>query len=357
MTDPFARELADRVTAATPTTLAPFDEIPRRARRDRARSTLVVAAGVAVVAGVSVGSWALRGSDPDTAPDLPITSESPSPSEDPTSARPEPDYERSEYPSGLVVRTAERDIDLPADTSCWTAPDKCRRGLLMPGDPGPDLGESDAVDFWFARPGWEFNAVFRRVGEDCPRATSVDAIRTDDQWFRLAPADRAGSFVVDLFGEGPEGRVAARFLWTTTSDGPVDPPSGALALFPDSLGPGSFAVEVLMNDLPFQPSRSDVSTSVGVTVTSSDDRVRTLSAPLVPSSLDCGPRGDRGLFFYQLEPEEDFAVLGREPLDVVVELTIRGTTHVGRATWRDPGGGTAYVPLSFTPPLPSVDGG
>lgn len=355
MTDPLARELADRVAAAKPTTLPPFDEIRRRARRHRVRKTLVVAGCAAVVAGVAIGSWSLRTSDLKFGPDHPVNS--PSAGKESTPSRSTPTYDRSEYPSGLVIRLPERDVDLPADTSCWTGPQNCRRGLLGFGGNAavPDVGAHGAIDFWFARPGWHFSAIFRRTGEDCPRATTVDAARTDDQWFRLTPADQAGRYEVDLYGEGPEGSVSARFVWTTTSDGPVDPPEGAVALFPDSLGEGSYALEVTVADLAFHPTRSELSRSVEVTVTATDGQVRTLTAPLIPTSLDCGPRGYRGSFYYQMEWDENFSVLGRGPFDLEVELTIRGTTHIGRATWRDTKGRTPYTPLTFTPPLPAAD--
>lgn len=279
---------------------------------------------------------------------------SPTPSEDSTPSRSEPSYSRSEYPSGLVVRTAERDIDLPADTSCWTGTDKCRRGLLMPDDPVPNVGSGEAIEFWFARPDWKFSATFRGAAEDCPRATTIDATRTDDQWFRLTPADKKGRYEVDLYGEGPEGSVSARFVWTTTSNGPVDPPEGAVALFPDSLGEGSFGLEVTLDDLAFQPAVSELSPSVDVTVRDARAQERSLAAPLIPASLTCGSRGNRGSFFYQMEWKDDFSVLGRRPFDLEVGLMIRGTTYIGRATWRGADGQSAYTPLTFTPALPAA---
>ena len=313
MTDPLARELADRVAAATPTTLPPFEEIRRRARRDRVRNMLVVAASAAVVAGVVIGSWSLRMPNPDGAPDHPMSS--PSPSADSTPSRPDPTYSRSAYPSGLVIRTPERDIDLPADTSCWRkGADTCRLGLLEPGDPVPDVGPRGAIDFWFARPGWHFTAILRGAGEVCPRATTIDAARTDDQWFRLTPADQMGRYDVELFGEGPGCRVSARFVWTTTSDGPVDPPVGAVALYPDPLGEGSYSLEVTVDDLAFHPARSELSRSVEVRVTDADGQERTLAARLIPTSLECGSHRERGYFFYQQEWPEDFSPVRSDSL-------------------------------------------
>jgi len=352
MTDPLARELADRVAAATPTTVPPFDEVRRRARHRRVRSTALLAASAAVIVGVLIGNGPLRTSNPDPAPGQQVVS--PPSGQESTPSRPDPTYNRSEYPSGLVVRLPERDVDLPADTSCWNGAQKCRRGLLLPGDAIPDLGAHNAIDFWFARPGWKFSATFRRADEDCPRASTAEAVRTGDQWFRLDPADEAGRYEVDLYGQGPEGAVSTRFIWTTMSDGPIDPPAGAIALFPESRGEGSYALEVTMDDLAFHPARSEVSQSVDVTVTAADGRAKTLTAPIISSSLDCGQRGSRGYFYYQMEWDEDFQELGPRPLDLEVTLQIRGRTYDGHATWRGAKGESAYHPLAFTPQLPAA---
>lgn len=354
MTDPLARELAERVAAATPIMTPPFDKIRRRARRHRARTALAATATAAAVAGVAAVSWTLGTSDPNSHPGNPAST--PSSTGESTPSRPEPTYSPSEHPSGLVVRLNDRDIDLPADTSCWTGSGNCRRGLLLPSDPGPDVGSGDAVDFWFARPDWTFSATFRREGEECPRATTVKAVPTDSQWFRLTPADQAGRYEVELYGEGPEGLVSTRFLWTTTSDGPVDPPKGAVALFPESRGEGSYALEVIVDDLAFHPMKFELSRSVEVAVTAVDGSEQTLTAPLIADSLLCGGRGSKGSFYYQREWDEDFSVLGQSPFDLEVTLTIRGTTYVGHATWRDVQGGPVYTPVTFTPPLPAAGG-
>jgi hypothetical protein len=316
------------------------------------RSTLVAAATALVVAGLAMGSCSLRTSVPDSGPGQP--GNSPTAGAEPTH-HPEPTFRRSEYPSGLVARLPDRDVDLPADTSCWTDSEHCRRALLPLGsDSLPDLGPQDAIDIWFARPGWSFGATFRRVGEDCPRATTVKATRTDDQWFRLTPADQAGQYEVEVYGEGPEGLVSTRFVWTTTSDGPVDPPRGLVGLYPESRGEGSFALEVMVDDLAFHPSESDLSRVAEVTVAAADGTVRTLTTPLIRSSLDCGSRGNRGYFYYQQEWDEDFAVLGRGPFDLEVVFTVRDTTYVGSATWKVRGRPPPYAPLTVTPPLPAA---
>ena len=312
-----------------------------------------MAASAVLVASVVVGGWSLAGDNPGPEPVNPVTSPSPT---DSSPARPQPTYDKSEqYPSGLVVRLPDGDVDLPAETSCWTEPQNCLRALLDSDDTGPDLGEQDTIDFWFARPGWTFSATFRQAGETCPRNTTVDAVNTGGQWFELTPADKAGTYEVDLVGQGPEGNVASRFSWTTTTDGQVDQPVGAIGLFPQSRGKGSYALELRVDDLPFHPTKAELPSVVDVNVTSANSKTRILSAPLEPSALDCGYRGARGSFYYQAEWDEDISILGNAPLLLESELTIRGTTYVGRATWRDDRGTTPYAVMEFEPPLPSAD--
>lgn len=314
--------------------------------RARARYDLGLAAGLAIVVSVVVGC-SPAGSDSKSLPKQ--TSGRPSTSE--ATKRPDPTYKPSPFPSGLVARLPDRDVVLPADTSCWTTPTNCRRALLSFGGSVPDLGQQDSIDFWFARPGWRFGATLRRSGDECPRVTTVEVTRTKRQWFRVPVADTTGRYVVDLYGQGPQGAVSTRFLWTTTSDGPVDPPQGSLLLAPESRGEGSFGLEVRLEDLPFQPARSEVSDSVKVVVTDAHDRERVLVAPLIRQSMNCIARGS---FYYQAEWDEAIEVLGESPFDLAVTLTVRDTTYVGRATWDgSPRPRTGYVPVTFTPRLPS----
>lgn len=349
MTDPIKQWLDDRVTAASPPSIPPFDDV-RRTARARRRAVLAVAASVVAVAGLAVGAWALAPADRAPGPSAPTTSVS-TPS---TTARPDPTFDATEpFPSGLVARLPDRDVALPADTSCWRAQEDCRRGLLLHSGGGPDLGEQDELAFWFARPGWTFSATFRAAGQTCPRATTVEAVRTGPQWFRLPPADRAGRYEVDLVGTGPEGSTSTRFTWTTTADGPVDPPTGNLGVSPTSLGQGSYSLELMMADLPFQPTEGDLSPSAEVVLTPPARREHRVSVPLVAESLACGLRGYRGSFYYQLLDQplgsgRDRLVLSSTPVEVRVAFDLRGTTYVGTGRWN----GDGVAPLTFDPPLP-----
>jgi hypothetical protein len=359
MTDPLARELADRVAAAIPTTVPSFDDVLRRARRQRLRNTIVIAASAAVVAGIAVGGWALRGTDPELSPAPPVSTPSqmattssapdPTPNESTSPGLPEASPD-PDYPSGIVVRLPGGDVEMPAETSCWkvTEPEDCRMGL---SGEWPDLGTRDVIEFRFAKPGWEFWAVFRNPDQDCGPATTVQAIPTGDRWFRLDPAGAAGQYDVSLSGSGPGGLSATRFLWTTTSNGQIDPPLGTVGLFANSRGVGSFALEVVIDDLPFQPDTSELSSVAEVVVTGANGSQRTLRTPLIPQSLDCV---NGHYFYYQGEWDDDFSTLGGSPFDLEITLSIRGTTYIGHANWRKIKGEASMAPISFTPPLPNV---
>jgi hypothetical protein len=351
MTDPIKQWLDDRVTAATPASSPSFDGV-RRAARARRRAVSAVAASVVAVAGVAVGGWALAPAGRAPGPSAPSTSvTTPSSTE-----RPDPTFDTTEpFPSGLVARLPDRDQVLPADTSCWRAQEDCRRGLLLVSDGGPDLGEQDELTFWFARPGWTFTATFQASGRTCPRATTVEAVRTGPQWFRVPVADRAGTYEVDLVGSGPEGSTSTRFSWTTTTDGPVDPPTGSLLVSPTSLGQGSYSLELMLADLPFQPTADDLSAAAEVVLTPPGRPEHRVSVPLVRESLACGRRGYRGSFYYQLLDQplgsgRQRLVLSSTPVEVRVSFDLRGTTYVGTGRWN----GDGIAPLAFAPPLPTV---
>ncbi|MBI4901234.1 MAG: hypothetical protein HY829_12260 [Actinobacteria bacterium] len=353
MTDPIKQWLDDRVTAATPPSIPSFEGI-RGTARTRRRAVLTVAASIVAAAGVAVGAWVLVPAGHAPGPSAPTISVTTSP----TTARPDPSFDPTEpFPSGLVARLPDRDIALPADTSCWRAQEDCRRGLLLYSSGGPDLGEQDGLIFWFARPGWTFAATFYAAGQTCPRATTVEAVRTGPQWFRLSPADQAGTYEVDLVGSGPEGSTSTRFTWTTTADGPVDPPTGNLGVSPTSLGQGSYSLELMLADLPFQPTTGDLSPVAEVGLTPPARREHRVSVPLVTESLACGQRGYRGSFYYQLLDEplgsgQQRLVLSSTPVDVRVAFDLRGTTYVGTGRWN----GDGIAPLSFAPPLPGSGG-
>jgi hypothetical protein len=352
MNDSLSRALAERVAAATPTILPSFVDVRRRARRRRVRHSLMIVGATVLFAGVFIGTWWLftpsQNSGSLTTPSTTRSTQYTSP--------PTPDI--SPYPSGIVLRLHDQEVELPAETSCWISarPEDCQTGLLPPTAQIPDVGRRDIIEFNFARPGWRFHADFRRAGNNCSRVTQIAATQTGDTTFLLRSADHPGQYEVELIGEGPDGSFASgRFLWTTTEDGPVDAPLGSLTLTRNPRGEDSFGVVVSFRNLGFQPSESEVSPTAIVTLTGADGTERTVYARLNLPTVDCTQAGSQATFQYQGEWYEPLTALGGSPIDAQILMRIRDETYVGRAAWRNSGGSSSYTPVVFTPPLSEVE--
>ena len=341
-TDPLADFLESRVEAETPVTLTGFDDVRRRAGRLRLRVVAGVAASVLLVAGLGVAGWAARGGqDGATGP-----AQSPSS----TTSRPATSYDVDLPASGIVAVLPGRELPLPANDRCW-GDRECVR-VLMRDQTGPDLGSPEGVDFRFERPGWDFTATFVPLGASCPRGTTVAAQQRGDGLFHLDPAGPAGTYQVDLAGTGDGGFVSTRFVWTTASDGAVEPALGQVQVVPQpGTGPGH-ALEVLFTDLPFQPARSEVSPQATVEVTAADGHRTEVAVPLAVASLTCR---EQGTFYFQGEVPASVGAPGPAPWDLVVTVTIRGTRHTGTGRWPGPGpvpGEATFETLTWQPALP-----
>lgn len=70
-----------------------------------------------------------------------------------------------------------------------------------------------------ASSGWRFQTYFRRGGRPCAPAYGVQATSRADGTWTVPPAGPAGSGLVGVHGNGPEGDVAATFRWRTTVRG------------------------------------------------------------------------------------------------------------------------------------------
>jgi hypothetical protein len=351
----FGDRLRRHVHDLTPQQSAPFREVlTRRDQRRRRRRTALAAGGTAMVAvaAIAIGTQ-LLGPDDRTGAGDPSTS-SPSPS---ATQRPEPTYEWSEQPSPVVLRLADRDLELNPWSYCWDGPPNrkgsspgiCIAGYAETKDL-EGVGSPASVDFWFGVEDWDFQATFTELGADCPRQHTVQARRSGDQTFRLDPAGPAGRYRVDLFGRGRHGSVSTSFLWTTPTDGPTEQPSAYIALVS---GNGdellAYQLEVGVRDLAFQPREADVE----VKVTAANERSMTLDAEL-EEDHECYAEGS--LFFRgEQDPAQQAARLGPAPFTYEVLLTLDGEQHVGRAVWprdemKDEAPNTV---LTFDPPLPA----
>lgn len=350
----FSDRLRRHVEDLTPARSAPFQEVVARRDRRRRRRGALLAGGTAMVAvvAITVGTHML-GPDNRSYPGSQAAS---SPSATATQ-RPEPTYEWTRQPSPVVLRLADRDVDLKPWSFCWDgppnrkgiAPGICADGFAQTRDLD-GVGSPAAVDFWFGVADWDFQATFTELGVDCPRQHTVPAIRTGDQTFRLAPAGPPGRYRVDLFGRGRHGSVSASFLWTTPAGGPTDQPAAYIALVSgDGDELWAYQLEVGVQDLAFQPRKADIE----VTATAANGRSITLHAEL-EDRRECHAEGS--LFFRgEQTPAHQAAQLGPAPFRYEVRLTLDDRQYVGTAVWpRDENRHQApNTMLTFDPPLPA----
>ena len=355
----FGDRLRRHVQDLTPEHSAPFREVQTRRDQRRRRRRALTAAGTAMVAvaAIAIGSQLLGPTDPPGAADPATNSPSPSPPPATETPRPEPTYEWSGQPSPVVLRLADRDLELKPSSYCWngppnrkgSSPGMCISGSAQTKDLA-SAGSPDSVDFWFGVEDWDFQASFTQLGADCPREHTVQATRTGDQTFRLEPAGLAGRYRVDLFGRGQHGSVSTSFLWTTPTDGPIDQPTADIALISGDSGElWAYQLEVGVQDLAFQPRETDVE----VTVTAANGRSMILDAEQEGHGK-CYAEGS--LFFRgEEDPAQQAAQLGPPPFTYHVQLSLDGKRYLGTAVWpRDEKPDEApNTVLTFDPPLPA----
>ena len=348
----FRDRLGRHVANLTPERSSPFRQVlARREQRRRRRRTLAASGtALAAVTVIAIGTQLLAPGDP-TDPVQPPTS---SPTQ-PEIQRPQPTYEWGDKPSPVVLRLAERDVELKPSSYCWFGPPDaegisagvCPHGYTWTKDLD-SVGSPGSVDFWFGVEDWSFEATFTELGVDCPREHTVQAVRTGDQTFRLDPAGPPGRYRVDLFGRGRHGSVSASFLWTTPTAGPSDQPAANIALV-HGHGDDLWAhrLEVGVQDLAVQPQEADVE----VTATAANGRSMTFDADL-ENHGECYAEGS---LFFTGDQVQQAAQLGPAPVSYEVLLTLDGERYVGTAVWpRDVKAGEApNTVLTFDPPLPA----
>lgn len=349
----FEDRLRRHVDALTPEGAAPYREVLSRRDGRRRRRRALATGGTALVAIAVVVLGTRSPGQDDHRPDStePATS-SPAPTE-----RPEPTYVWSNRPAPVVLRLADRDLELDPTSYCWSGPpDRKNRSRGRCSDGWPQMedlvrvGSPGSVDFWFGVEGWDFDATFTELGGGCRRQHTVPVERTGDQTFRIDPVGAAGRYRVNLVGRGHEGDVIADFLWTTPADGPTDEPSAHVALIGGNREElTSYGLEIGVEDLAFQPREAEAE----VTVTAANGRSMSLDAELVEHD---GCYAEGSLSFRGVEDQAGQAArLGPSPFTYRVDLTLDGERHVGTAVWpRDELPDLApNTALSFDPPLPA----
>jgi hypothetical protein len=256
----------------------------------------------------------------------------------------------SDGPPPVTLHLDSGDVELDAWTWCWD--NGCADGA--PGDDLTDAGSPETVDFSFPRDDWSFTATFKehRPGE-CGRQISVPVGRTDDGTWHLEPAGPAGTWDVDLSGNGDGGDVVTTFTWTTPVDGTLPgPATGSAAVLADHDGRlDSYGVEIIVSDLSAHPRSARAS----VVVTAADGR-----SVFIPTRRERGCWSEGSLMFTASDRAGRAATtLGAGPYTYTVDVTLDGTTYTGVGEW--PTGETEdfapHVPLTWTPALPAYTGG
>jgi hypothetical protein len=253
-----------------------------------------------------------------------------------------------EYPPDVTVSGGGAKLDLQPYAFCWG--NACADGI--PPDPPPDIGSADELVVEFPEPGWTFTASFRRAGDPCARTQTAELEPLTKSTHRLVPHGAAGSYDVDLFGQG-DGDLSVRLRWTTPADGPLPVPEAHLGVLADNDGVvDSYGVELSVTNLASSP---DHATAV-VTVAASGGEELSFE-PTLTSLAPAGCDAVEGQVYWT-GPDakgKEAAALGDPPFTYTVELTLDGTAYVATATWPDDiiPDLEPYVSLAFDPPLPA----
>jgi len=190
MTDDFGRRLTERVEAATPDTLTPYDDV--LARRDRRRTRRRVGGVAAVVVAVgAVGVAAvLAGGTSDERGDAPVATRPASPT---GPALVVPSGGTDGPPPAIVVRGNGPQVDAWQGSYCWG--NGCADMVSPAWNELPALGASDTVEAGFMDPEatWTASLAGRRRCAGYP----VQLAPTGAGTVELTPSGPAGDYRLD----------------------------------------------------------------------------------------------------------------------------------------------------------------
>ncbi|HYG95089.1 MAG TPA: hypothetical protein VD859_16040 [Nocardioides sp.] len=141
-------------------------------------------------------------------------------------------YEWSNSPAPLVLHLPTGDVELHTQ-GCWDGPpddegvsvSQCTDGGRVMADDLRDAGRHDSLELSFGMSDWDWDAELidpvdsELEDEVCARVAVIEQI--NDRTFRIHPVGPAGTYRVNLFGEGPQGDQHTDLLWTTTVKGPA----------------------------------------------------------------------------------------------------------------------------------------
>ncbi|HUQ39417.1 MAG TPA: hypothetical protein VM030_04635 [Acidimicrobiales bacterium] len=285
-----------------------------------------------------LGLTAACGSEPGVVRGADVTA-----STTPTSS--EPRDPQLQSPPDVVVRSGANTVTLKPWSYCY------RNGCVDGSAPVPpaDVGRPREIAVSFPLPDWSFTATFRPAGAVCPREQSVPLVRHADGGHRLAPAGKAGTYDVTLFGRG-DGDLSVTFRWTTPVDGPLAAPEARLAVLADHDGRNdSYGVELMLANLAADPK------AAAATVTVRADANGSVTFAATRSAQEFIAEGT----VYWDGPDEQGKAAARLPgrrFTYVVDVELDGVRHHAEAHWPDDviAGNEPSVGLTFAPPLPAL---
>lgn len=369
----FSDDLRDHISAHTPPSLAPFEDVTARATRQRRRRTSLLLGGAAAVAAIAVGLAVpiMTGGTPTepgtTGPHGPAASAAESSSPTPTEiASPGTPTTAPHFGKGatgkvpnLILQLADREVALRAWTACWGngcydgSPDLIG-GLEDVGSPNQVIAWSPVADmewevtFRELPPRSETGSSVKRRVLECARSISYSAKPYDGHHVTLEPAGLAGRYEVSVFGRAPSGGdVVYSFDWTTPANGVAPAPAGGVAavLANHDGALDSYGVEVSISNLGSHPKKA----SATITVTSSTGESATFE-----------PRGtnecyDKGWLFFRLRDGSAATLIGPGPFTYTVDLVLDGKHYTGTGRYPDDiqKDNEPNVTLNWDPPLPS----
>jgi hypothetical protein len=167
-----------------------------------------------------------------------------------------------------------------------------------------------------------------------------------------------GTYVVTLFGEGPQGDMVGMFVWTTGQPGRETTPTAYIGIAWDLHGEvdGGHGLNLSVSGLARTPKEA----SATVTATAANGKSVTVDAG--KARLGCPANGTVDWWESNASRSHQVVDLGPAPFTYDVTLDLDGVTYHATATWPDDhvddpfNDDSAPVPLDFSPPLPGLPG-
>lgn len=249
-------------------------------------------------------------------------------------------------PPPFTLHYGNQKLDVEPYSFCYGK--SCADGI--PRKPLPSVGSPQSIVLELGLKDWKIEANFRASGTHCGRSQSITLKPGKDGLYRLPPLGHAGTYDVELFGQGEGGDVAGSFRWKTPADGPLTAPSAVMALISDNDGrPDSYGLELGLSNIATGPK----SVSATIQVTAANGR----SLKLVPllAGYSCAANGNVS-FILARENAQAAAAIGGFPFRYDVTVVLDGVTYRATAKYPDDEikGNEPNVDLTFSPALPTL---